>query len=278
MPRPSRLVILPARGTLLVSTDLHGNLDDLKALQGHFERLQGNAVPAHWVLLGDLVHGPDDAARAARPELYGFPDDSPAVVELVAGLLAAWPGQVHLLLGNHDYGHAGGPPTSKFHPNEVAYLESRMSPSERGRMCAMFQSAALLAIAPCGVLLAHGSPDASLIDVHQVALLHLDNRLNSRHGQWLLTSLLTSYGQPDPVTCQVLECAGHSAGMTLGLVIHGHDRDEDGIFVEGNHQLCPVIFGAPRENKRYVVLDLAARYAGVHSLADGREIRRLYAP
>jgi hypothetical protein len=37
-----------------------------------------------------------------------------------------------------------------------------------------------------------------------------------------------------------------------------------------------VIFGAPRANKRYVCLDLAARYPDVHALRDGAEIRRVY--
>lgn len=267
-----RVLTLPDRGVLMVSTDLHGNLDDLRALHAHFDRLRGSRDDAHWVLLGDLVHGPNDEARRLRADLYDYPDESPAVVEYVDDLRRAYPGYVHLLLGNHDHGHVGGVHTSKFHPDEVAYLESRLTADQRSRMMALFESAALLALAPCGVLLAHGSPDASLFDVHHVDSLALDPRKNAGHGQWLLSSLLTSYGQPDSVSQQVLECVGMSAGMQLGVVIHGHDRDEAGYFVEGDHQLCPVLFGAPRENKRFVVLDLAARYPDAHALRDGREL------
>jgi hypothetical protein len=56
----------------------------------------------------------------------------------------------------------------------------------------------------------------------------------------------------------------------------GHDRDENGYFTEGGNQVCPVIFGAPRHNKRFLVLDLEARYAGVESLREGIEIRKVF--
>jgi len=140
----------------------------------------------------------------------------------------------------------------------------------------VLKGAALLAVAPCGVLLAHGSPDASLFDVHAVNYLDLDQLNNDRHGQWLLSSLLGSYGQPDPVAREVLENAGRSAGTELRVVVHGHDRDEAGVFVEGEHQICPVVFGAPRQHKRFLVLDLAAQYPNAHAFRENREIRRLY--
>ena len=71
------------------------------------------------------------------------------------------------------------------------------------------------------------------------------------------------------------EHAGH-VHFVLGNHDHGHDRDSNGWFVENGNQLCPVIFGAPRENKRYVLLDLSRRYQGVSELRDEEEIRRLY--
>jgi hypothetical protein len=66
------------------------------------------------------------------------------------------------------------------------------------------------------------------------------------------------------------------AGTEVRIVLHGHDRSEQGFFVEGENQLCPVLFGAPREKKRFVVLDLATSYPDVRALRDGHEIRRLY--
>ncbi len=62
----------------------------------------------------------------------------------------------------------------------------------------------------------------------------------------------------------------------MRVVVHGHDRDERGFFVEGERQLCLCIFGAPREAKRYLRADLGGRYTSARDLRDGVEIRRLY--
>lgn len=78
------------------------------------------------------------------------------------------------------------------------------------------------------------------------------------------------------MTREVLENAGRSAGMNLRVVVHGLDRDEAGFFVEGDHQLCVVAFGAPRQHKRFLLLDLAGQYPNAHAFREDREIRRLY--
>ncbi|GAA2354065.1 hypothetical protein GCM10010170_045860 [Dactylosporangium salmoneum] len=38
-------------------------------------------------------------------------------------LQAAYPQQVHFLLGNHEHAHLGGPRLAKFHADEAAHLE-----------------------------------------------------------------------------------------------------------------------------------------------------------
>jgi hypothetical protein len=217
-----RHLVLPSYGVALVSTDLHGNRDDFRALERAFAAL---GPDAHWVIPGDVVHAPDAASRAAAPALYDYDDGSMAIVDGVLAQQRAAPGRVHFVLGNHDHGHVGGPHPRKFHGDEVEALEATLTAAELGRMRALFTEALLAVVAPCGAMLASVS----------------------RHGGW-----------------------------DLRVVIHGHDRDEAGFFYEGTTQLCPVIFGAPRAEKRYVVLDLGARYEAAASLRDGAEIRRLH--
>jgi len=60
------------------------------------------------------------------------------------------------------------------------------------------------------------------------------------------------------------------------MLLHGHDRDRGGWFVEGGNQGCPVLFGAPPAEKRFLRLDLAASYQSVDHLREGIEILRLY--
>ena len=71
-------------------------------------------------------------------------------------------------------------------------------------------------------------------------------------------------------------CAECGQGSVLCLVIHGHDRDESGYFVENGNQACPVIFGAPRPNKCFLVLDLEGRYDGERALRRFEEANERY--
>src|SRR5262249_10933316 len=147
---------LPDRGTLLVSTDLHGNGEDFRRLREVFLALLGDDPDTFWVLLGDAVHAPDPEARRRRADLYDFPDESLAIVEGILTLMADHPGRVLYVLGNHDLAHVGGPTTRKFHADEAAHLEASIGPAGTARLRQLFEPALLAVLAPCGALLTHG--------------------------------------------------------------------------------------------------------------------------
>lgn len=274
---PSRHRILPSRGVLLVSTDVHGNAEDFGRLEAIFRDLRARERETHWVILGDIVHAPDAPARAAEPELYDYDDGSMEIVDRVLALREEAPDHVHFVLGNHDHGHVGGHHTAKFHDDEVDALESKLSEGERERLRGLFAEALLAVAAPCGVLLTHGSPSDALVDLSALDALPLDVRVMKYRERAVIRTLLGSYGQPDAVSKKMLGQVSSASGLELGVVIHGHDRDLEGYCSTGDHQACPVIFGAPRANKRYVLLDLGARYRSVSDLREGHEIRFLHA-
>jgi 3',5'-cyclic AMP phosphodiesterase CpdA len=261
---------------LLVSTDVHGNLEDFERLAAIFADERAREPETHWVILGDVVHAPDRVAQESQPELYGYADGSARIVDRILALESAAPGRVHFVLGNHDHGHVGGPHTQKFFTDEVVALEETMSEAERRRMRELFGRALLAVAAPCGVLMTHGSPDASLERLSDLDDVPLELAKMSAAQARMLRSLLTSYGQTDAECATMLANVSRTAGLDLRVVVHGHDRDEKGFFREGTNQVCPVIFGAPREAKRYVRLELGGRYESAEGLRDGVEIRRLY--
>lgn len=274
--RPSRRVlVLPPRGRLLVSTDLHGNLDDFTALRRRFERALDEGDDVHWALLGDVVHGPDEDTARREPRLYGFTDESPALIDALFELRARHAHRVHVLLGNHDAGHVGFRHTAKFHADEVEVLEQRLSPGQRERLRALFGEALLLVLAPCGLVLAHGSPGDAL---ESLALLEGPLPPVEPRRSAAVHELLWSYGQRGEVTARLLARLSAETGLQLRVVVHGHDRDESGWFVEGDNQVQPVIFGAPRERRRYLWLELAARYEAPAALREGHELRLLHGP
>jgi hypothetical protein len=276
-----RVRILPNHGQLLVSTDLHGNREDFERLYTVFMRMRDAAMEdgrdpdtVHWALLGDLVHGPSPAARERDPVRFGYADESPALVEEVLDLRMRWPNNVHVLLGNHDHGHIGGPHTAKFFADEVVTLERRMNPRQIERMCELFDAAFLALAAPCGLLFCHGSPDDQLNSLDELASIdpHDEPQLDRRA---VLRSLLTSYGQLGDITDRMLKQISRP-GLDLRVVVHGHDVDLDGWYTAHGNQACPVLFGAPPSKRRYLVIDLAARYERAEALREGTEVRYLY--
>ncbi|MBS2015502.1 MAG: metallophosphoesterase [Deltaproteobacteria bacterium] len=272
-----RHLVLPARGTLLVSTDVHGNAEDIARLADVFLEERSREPETHWVVLGDIVHAPSAEARTDRPELYDFDDGTMAIVDRLLELQKAHAGHVHFVLGNHDHGHVGGPHTHKFHDDEVNALENALSPAERTRLRELLEPALLAIAAPCGVLMTHGAPDATLEDLRALDDVPLDVAAMTSAQRATMRALLTAYGQTDPVASTMLANVSRGLGFELRVVVHGHDRDERGFFHEGVHQVCPCIFGAPRAQKRFVRLDLGARYENGQALRDGVEIVRLHA-
>ena len=267
----ARHLILPAHGTLLVNTDVHGSGDDFGQMRAHFERAEART---HWVILGDIVHAPNDSARARAPELYDYDDCSAEIAGQILELQASHPGRVHFVLGNHDWAHIGGPLVGKFWEDEAQHLEASLDASRVAQLHELFARALLCVIAPCGAFLSHGSPGA-LIELAELDAVDLGGSLEQRQRQ-LVIELTNYYGQREAVSRSFLEHMSEQSGCDLRFVVHGHDRDEAGWFTHENTQACPVIFGAPRDNRRYLRLDLAARYDSVDDLREGHEVLRLW--
>ena len=272
---------LPAHGVLVVNTDLHGNGGDFRRLEGIFRaRVAEHAEHAHWVILGDVVHGPNREARQRQPRLYDYDDESAAIVARIVELRREFPDQVHFVLGNHDYAHVGGMRTSKFFPDEAAQLESTMNPAEIERMHELFRSALLAVSSECGVLMAHGSPDATLQSLADLNEIDIPRTQDSAYHAGILRGFLFAYGQRGETTEKLLaqlNRIGQGQSLRpLRVVVHGHDRAENGLFREGGNQVCPVLFGAVEHEKRYLELDLGAHYASQDALRDGVEVRRLH--
>lgn len=272
----ARCITFPGWGELIVSTDLHGNGEDFETLRDLYRQRRRAARDVYWLILGDLVHAPDPRAQREEPRLYGYPDASAQIVAELAAMRRAEPDHVLLLLGNHEHAHIGGPRTSKFYADEAAQLEAQLEPAARDELRALFRAAPLIAVAPCGLVFCHGSPNDQLSSLEQLLGLDYDLGELDDRARELLHSLLNSYGQPAEVTQSVLAGLSRCCGFELHLLVHGHDRDEAGWFAEGGNQLCPVLFGAPRENKRYLEIDLGKRYKRLDAIRDGVELRRLY--
>lgn len=269
-----RLLELPARGRLLVATDLQGNLGDFERLLVHLKA----AGPDAWlVLTGDLVHGPDEDTANYWPDHLGTPyrDESPRLVERFLEARAEHQGRVQCLLGNHDHAHVGGPATAKFHDDERLALESRLDEAAKQRLREAIASFPLVARAPCGAVMLHAAPAAEIDSAEQLETLKLDGYEDWHFTDFLrvpvLGQLLWSRMAKPEQSRRFLKAFGGT------VALYGHDIVREGFAREGDDQLCfSTSFGLLDRDKVFVELDLGARYADVHALREGRELRKLW--
>jgi hypothetical protein len=274
-----RLVLPKREGVILVSSDLHGNFEDYQALRVIFEELRLRDPDALWISVGDWVHGPKPGGRvrSTGEVLYDYEDRSRDLVLALHELETAYAGQFYTLLGNHEHAHIGGRPVGRFRPDEAGFLESQMSEDEVERMRDLFRSWPLVIQVPaCGVIFTHGAPSDDLWGPAAIDDVSYEG-FCPRDSAEFLEGVLWNYGYPDPDGGRVfLERMG-SADTRYGLIIHGHDRHEDGGGKDSDHAylLC-TSFGSHQARKAYLVLDATRTYRNVDDLKEGRDIFRLY--
>jgi hypothetical protein len=269
-----RLLRLPDRGKLLVSTDLQGNLGDFRQLLEHLDA----AGPDAWlVLTGDLVHGPDDDTFENWPDYLGTPfrDESPLLIEAFVQAQRARPGRVHCLLGNHDHAHVGGPATAKFHDDERRALEERLDPAGLQRLRELIRTFPLVAVGDCGAVLLHAAPAVAIDDPGELETLELEGYEDWHFTDFLSVPLLGSLLWARAAKAAQSRRFLHAFGGTVAL--YGHDIVREGFERVGDDQLCfSTSFGLYDRDKVYVELDLASKYPDVHALREGRELLKLW--
>ena len=270
----SSVLQLPARGTLVIGTDLQGNLRDFQRLHAHFEAL---GPEAQLVLTGDLVHGPDEDTAGQWPDFLGTPyrDESPALIDTFVAAQKKAPGRVHCLMGNHDHAHLGGPVTAKFHPDEAAQLEAQLGAEGTARWRALAAGFPLVAVAPCGVVMTHAAPGVPLESRAQLEGIAWDryrgDSIDTFFRRPVLGPLLWARSASDEVVAQFLSVLGGT------VAVFGHDVVREGFARDGvNQVVVSTSFGLFDEDKVFVQVELGARYENAAALREGVELRKLY--
>lgn len=265
---------LPAEGTLVIGTDLQGNLADFQQLHRRFVAL---GPRAQLVLTGDLVHGPDEETAGQWPDFLGTPyrDESPALIEAFIAAQRDAPGRVHCVMGNHDHSHVGGPVVSKFHDDEAAHLEQRLGPEKTAQWRSLAAGFPLVVVAPCGVVMTHAAPGVALEAESQLVGIPWDAFLGDSIPTFfqrpIIGPLLWARSAKDEVVAQFLSALGGS------VAVFGHDVVREGFVRDGVQQVCvSTSFGLFDEHKVFVQVELGGRYADAAALREGVELRKLY--
>jgi hypothetical protein len=269
---------LPDRGTLLVATDLQGNLRDYERLKQIYweEDALGN-LPV-LALCGDLVHGPspDLNADGAWPDYLGTPyvDESVALIQDFERLTRY--ARAFSLLGNHEHAHVGGPVVAKFYHDEAKVLDDALG-ADRSRIHAFLETFPLVASGSCGIVLTHGAPRATertLEDFERLRYRGPDSGSFGILSDSTVGALLWSRSATSEQARALLRV---TTGAGEGAVIYGHDIAVGGYDTAGREQMCvSSSFGVFDPCKTYLRIDLGKRYRSVQDLRPGHEILPLY--
>jgi hypothetical protein len=291
MAHRAKLLRLPAHGKLLVASDLHGNYRDFLHIAARFEQL---GPDAHLLFLGDLIHGPylsptewPTDAPLGHP-LCGRPyrDESPAVLLGLALLSDRYPGHVHVLLGNHEHAHIGGPRTALFARDDAAALEQRLGIEASLHMASSFRSLPLVARAPCGLFFSHAAPAAELLGPEDFESIDYrryiaPRRFDRNRGHKslkpgelpakLLGQLLWEHVLP-PFKAQTLLSL-----VSANIAVYGHTIIPTGYQTIGDEQIVlSSSFGMDDQSKTMLLLNLEEHYFSVENLRSGIELVPLY--
>jgi hypothetical protein len=284
-----RLLVFPPEGTLLVCSDLHGNLADFQLMVRIFiGEDRSRPADTYLLFLGDLIHGP---ASELSPDsdldnlFWHYQDRSKEIINAFRRLKATYPKQVHSLLGNHEHSHLGGPETAKFHFNhhtDTSYLEEQLGEKMSEELLATIEKFPLAAITPGGIVFTHGAPSgkiASLQDIlHADYYANIKQDANQMHDVPVFDLLWLRAAAPDDLQkfFALFHAASHQKYCPK-VSIYGHDVAEEGFYRDDDQQLLlSTSFRTPETNKTYLKIDLRKRYLSSFDLQPGKELMPLY--
>ncbi|TDJ55625.1 MAG: hypothetical protein E2O40_05690 [Planctomycetota bacterium] len=243
--RVGSAVNLPARGRLLVTGDLHDNPD-------HFEKIVRladlDSSPDHHVILHEIIHS---------EMLVNGVDLSHRMLARAARLVTDHPGQVHILMANHELAQMTGQRVTKGAGDNVALFNDGLEFAfgdaweEVAQAIGRFISAMPLACrSTSGVLCAHSLPsprkfpdfDPSILDRELV-----ESDYRPPDGSAYL--MVWGRGWSDR---EVETLAGHWGTKLFCL---GHEHVDNGIAMRGGRA---IILNSDHEMGTVVPIDLAA--------------------
>ncbi len=257
---PRRVVTLPEKGRLIVSTDLQGNVGDFERIEEIFERATMRPEGAVLVITGDLVHGPE-LSPDEWPDYLGtyYRGDSKKLLEKAKKLADRWPGRVFYLLGNHEHAHVGGPVVAKFFPDEARRLEELLGPAQTRMMKTWMRTWPFVAVAPkAGIVMLHAAPHAAIGHADDLDKLPLDGFLDLTLADSAARQTLAALLWARTTSAERARAFLNAILPSSRVAVYGHDVARAGYAIDREPLLCvSTSFGCYDGDKLYLDWDLA---------------------
>ncbi len=234
--RRGRIVSLEGATEVLVSGDLHGNVENFRCLLAKADLVRN---PQRHFVLQEVIHGP-----------YHYPaggDKSHQLLDLLAALKCQFPRQVHFLLGNHELAQYTQRRVAKGDIDLNQCFREGVGTAYGGfapEVYSVYQE--LLALVPVAlrtsnrVLLSHSLPPASKMEAFDPAALECDQSTEADlvPGGSVHSVVWGRDTRPETV-------AAYLAKMDADLLISGHVPCDAGFDTPNDRQLILDSLGCP---------------------------------
>lgn len=209
---------------LIVAGDIHGNRTNLNRIVAH-AKLAGN--PKRHLVLQEIIHGgPCDDEDGDR---------SFELLTRVARLVVQHPGQVHLILSNHDIAQITGNEVAKDGRGACQAFERGLQNAyelDAGQIhaaiCQMLSVQPLVARCPNGALIAHSLPSPKRIKFFDPQVLDRPYDERDFHRGQSVYELVWGRHQDEP-TLEAMQ-----AKLNCRLFVTGHQPQPNGFAVIGS--------------------------------------------
>jgi hypothetical protein len=234
--RHGRIVHLQHAHEVLVVGDLHGNIENFRALLG---KAKLREYPDRHLVLQELIHGP-----------FRYPgggDKSHQLVDLLAALKCEYPHQVHMLLGNHELSQWTTQAIGKSDEELNALFRAGVDAGYGSRAAELYAAyMQLFCVVPLAVrtanrvFLSHSLPSASRLDRFDPALLERDISPEEELRPGGMIHALVWGRDTRPATA-----AAFLQKVDADLLITGHIASERGFDVPNDRQVILDALGTP---------------------------------
>jgi len=221
--RDRSVVRLPARGRLLATGDLHDNPAHLATIVRLAKLDQSDD---HHVVLHEIIHG---------DKLVNGLDFSYRSLARVAELSIMFPGQVHVLLANHELAQLTGKGVSKGAGNSVEMFNEGLEFAFRdewsevlGAIQRFIAAMALALVSESGVLCAHSVPSPLMLKKFDTGVLRRELAADDYIGPHGAAHMMVWGRGHTPGSLEELARA-----WDVKLFILGHEHVETGIEIKG---------------------------------------------
>lgn len=226
--RVGSVVHLDAADEVLVAGDLHGNLENFRAI---LRLAELEYHPTRHLVLQEFVHGTGRYANGGCT--------SHQLLDLVAALKCQYPHRVHVLIGNHELAEWTGRSVSKagiamnalfVHGVQTAYADRA---DDVYTAYQQFIRAMLLAIrTPNRVFVAHSIPPARVLDSFDFGIFDLPGIPDEKHGpESSVYQLLWGRDVSEATSRRFADAVG------ADLLVTGHIPADQGYSVPNSRQL-----------------------------------------